>query len=203
MKKASSLRVGIDEAGRGPLAGPVSVCAFVIFDHTFLRSIPSNCDSKSMSVKARENLRKQIDEAKKQSKISYAVTFVHASTIDKKGIEYAITWGIQKSLQKLNLNPKQVSISLDGRLVAPKEYPYQKTYIRGDSRIKEIGLASIVAKTERDQYMDRISRKYPLYAFNLHKGYGTVVHREAIKKYGIVSLHRKTFLRNILKKRLP
>ena len=96
-------------------------------------------------------------------------------------------------MKKLNVNPKQTQIFLDGGLKAPKEFIFQKTIIRGDDKKMVISLASIVAKVSRDALMSRLSKKYPKYGFEFHKGYGTAKHRLAIRQNGLSPVHRKTF----------
>lgn len=189
--------IGIDEAGRGPLAGPIAVCALRVFDKHALKKFPTNCDSKKYSKKKREGFFRIIMDECKKCTIDYKVILVSSVRIDKKGIEESTRFGIQKVLSLLGADPKKSYILLDGRLKAPAEYLYQKTYIRGDSLKREIGLASIVAKITRDTHMMQMEKKYPQYGFSRHMGYGTLEHRKAISKYGPSKIHRKTFLKNI------
>lgn len=183
--------VGIDEAGRGPLAGPVSVGA-VMVPHDFNFSIFKNLkDSKKLSEAKRDEFFKVI------KKMKFAVVMVSNKIIDKKGISYAINFAIKSLLKKLNPNIKNTKIFLDGSLKAPEKF-IQETIIKGDEKIPVISLASIAAKVTRDTYMKKISKKYPLFNFHIHKGYGTKNHISLIKKHGPTELHRKTFLSRIL-----
>ncbi len=188
--------VGVDEAGRGPLAGPVSVGVVSIPIKTKLL-FEGLTDSKKLSEKRREEWFQKIQEWNREGKLQYAVSLVSSSIIDKKGIVFAINLGMSRCVRKLGINPKQTLVLLDGSLHAPKEFLHQRTIIKGDEKISVISLASIVAKVTRDRYMVKLAMKYPEYAFDVHKGYGTFIHRMAIKKSGISKIHRKTFLRNI------
>lgn len=191
--------LGIDEAGRGPLAGPVSIGAVYIQKN---RKIPLQGlrDSKQLSEEKREEWFRRIQEWQKEGRLQYAVTLVSQGVIDAKGISFAIQKGVASNLQKLRANPKSTEVLLDGSLKAPKEYINQKTIIKGDEKIPVISLASIVAKVTRDRAMKKLGKKYPEYRFEIHKGYGTFAHRKAIQKYGPCPIHRKTFLRNFDKK---
>jgi ribonuclease HII len=170
MKSAKYL-VGVDEAGRGPLAGPVAV-GMVKIPHDFNWSlIPGVTD--------------------------FAVSQVGASVIDTRGISHAIRLATNRCIARLQLNPRQVTIRLDGSLAAPTHFK-QATIIKGDALYPEIGLASIVAKETRDAYMTRIARRFSRYGFEQHKGYGTKDHRHAIKTFGLSPIHRATYCKNCL-----
>jgi ribonuclease HII len=185
--------IGIDEVGRGPLAGPVAVCALVLkcdFDTKNLR------DSKKLSPKQREVWFEKICAWKKEKKLDFKIAFVSASIIDKIGISKAIKKALEKSLYELK--PKNsYTILLDGGLKAPIEFKNQETIIKGDEKEVAIALASIVAKVSRDALMTKISKKFPQYEFHLHKGYGTKLHYERLKKHGLSQIHRKTFLKKM------
>lgn len=188
--------IGVDEAGRGPLAGPVSVGAVRIptrFSKGFFKGIR---DSKQLTESERELWYALALEAKKKGELDFAVSLVSETVIDTRGIAYAIKLGIKRCLKKIAANEKD-QIFLDGGLKAPVEFIHQKTIIKGDEKIPLISLASIAAKVTRDRYMKKISTKYPAYSFHIHKGYGTRMHREAIKAHGPSAIHRKTFLKNI------
>ncbi len=188
--------VGIDEAGRGPLAGPVSVGAVKLVDSSnkkFLRGIK---DSKQLKLKEREFWFSLAKEMQKKGELEFAVSLISEKIIDKKGIVYAINLGIKKCLIKLKV-PRDSKIFLDGGIKAPKNFKNQKTIIKGDEKVAIISLASICAKVTRDIYMTKLSKKYPEYNFHKHKGYGTLDHRKTIRKFGASMVHRKSFLKNI------
>lgn len=193
--------VGVDEVGRGPLAGPVSVGVVVIpARHDISQYFAKLTDSKQMTEKAREVACVEAELLQKNGTISYGVFSSSAEQIDEWGIEAAISVAIVKGITKLAPNPEECEIFLDGRLKAPKEYK-QQAIIRGDSLIPAISLASVVAKVSRDHYMAGIiHQEYPEYGFDSHKGYGTASHIRAIKELGPSSIHRKSFLSNILSK---
>lgn len=193
--------IGVDEVGRGPLAGPVAV-GVVCVDRDFdWEALPGVTDSKKLTEKKREAIFAIAQRLKKQKQLDYAVCTVSATSIDTVGIISAINQAKLKALQKLSVSPNECLVKLDGGLSAPKEYVYQETIIKGDSKEKVIGLASIIAKVTRDRYMVRIAKQaeYVPYTFAQHKGYGTQKHREAITKHGLSSLHRKSFCRNLIK----
>lgn len=186
--------IGIDEAGRGPLAGPVAVGAVRLspeFSKKFFKGIK---DSKQLTEDERELWFSLAMEAKKRGELDFRVALVSEKVIDKHGIAYAIRLGIKRVLKRLNAAGEESQIFLDGALKAPQEFIHQLTVIKGDEKIPVISLASICAKVVRDRKMVKLSKKYPQYKFATHKGYGTRVHREAILKYGLTELHRRTFL---------
>ena len=185
--------IGIDEAGRGALAGPVSVGG-VLIPHDFDFSLFSKVkDSKQLSAKVREHVFKEVQKATKEGLLSYHVALISEKVIDTKGITYAVRKGVEEILKKLAVSPDQVSILLDGSLYAPKEYLFQKTIIKGDVTEPAISLASIMAKVTRDKKMISLQKKYPQYFFEIHKGYGTIMHREAITAHGLSAVHRRSF----------
>lgn len=189
------LIVGVDEAGRGPLAGPIAVGAAVLFvPFTRISFWYRIRDSKKLSASAREDLFKEIRDAKKEGLLDYRVSMVSHTVIDTKGLTYAARLGVKRALK--NLDKKNVQVLLDGSLYAPKEYK-QKTIIGGDDTYKIIGLASIVAKVKRDRRMKNFSKKYPVYGFDIHSGYGTKRHYQAIDKNGISPIHRRSFLKSL------
>jgi len=188
--------VGIDEAGRGPLAGPVSVGVVKIppnFNKNFFRSIK---DSKKLTPEDRELWFALALEAKKEKLLDFAVSLVSEKIIDRKGIVYAVRLGIKRCFRKLDIK-EDSQIFLDGSLKAPKGFLHQKTIIKGDEKIPVISLASICAKVTRDRMMVKISKKFPKFNFHQHKGYGTLAHRKALKKYGLTAIHRRSFLKNL------
>lgn len=196
--------VGIDEVGRGPIAGPVAVGVFLASTENLpmLRRIFKGVkESKQLTPKAREEwMNKIMESASSGRKLCvYKVTMVSAKIIDKQGITYSINKALVKSLNDVlsraqPTGPDRIQILLDGGLRAPKIFTNQKTIIKGDEKEVFIALASIAAKVTRDHYMIRLTRKYPDYGFGVHKGYGTKAHYKLIKKLGIISEHRKSFL---------
>ncbi len=190
--------VGIDEAGRGPLAGPVSIGIAVVqrdFDWTL---VPGVNDSKKLTEKKREVIFLHAQKLKKSGKLNYHVSLVSASHIDRYGISHAIRKGIADGIKKLALNPEITKVLLDGSLKAPEIFLDQETIIKGDAKEKIIGLASIMAKVTRDRYMVQVAKKYPNYSFEIHKGYGTKKHCDALERHGVSSLHRTSFCKRFL-----
>ncbi|MBI5817227.1 MAG: ribonuclease HII [Candidatus Yonathbacteria bacterium] len=190
--------VGIDEAGRGPLAGPVAVGAVMVSYGrlkeftTLFRGVK---DSKKLSAQKREAWFKKLESAEQAGKVSFQVSFSGSGTIDKRGINIAIARSIAASLKGLLCPPHDSLILLDGGLRAPSEYRSQKTIIRGDEKIMIISLASIAAKVLRDRLMMKFSREFPQYGLEQHKGYGTKEHFKKIKKHGLSKIHRRSFLK--------
>lgn len=190
--------VGIDEAGRGPLAGPVAVGAVSVAYPERSRGIVKNFfkgikDSKKLSLAERELWYSLALEAKKKGELDFAVALVSEKVIDKKGIAAAIRLGIRRCLIALKV-PEDAQIFLDGGIRAPEQFVHQTTVIKGDEKIPIISLASIAAKVTRDRWMVRLSKKYPEFDFHVHKGYGTAKHRLAISTFGLTSIHRRSFL---------
>lgn len=203
MKNNFQYIVGIDEVGRGPIAGPVAVGALCVdmervkatLSRAEYRALFSGIkDSKKLSPEKREEWFAKILSAQKVGALNFAVTFVSAKDIDTKGLTPSIKKALQKSLKKVVPDSDNTQVLLDGSLYAPAEYKNQKTIIKGDLKEPIIGLASIVAKVMRDRQMVAYAKKYPHYDFEIHKGYGTKRHYEKIKKHGVSPLHRKSFL---------
>lgn len=193
--------IGVDEVGRGPLAGPVAVGAVLLKSEILKKNKAWGSgfkDSKKLSSKAREAWLHKINEARKEGWLEYAVIFVSSKVIDKKGLSYAIRSAVSKALINIKKSPNETKILLDGGLRAPSQYLNQETIIKGDEKELSIALASIVAKVARDKRMVSLSKKFPQYGFEKHKGYGTRAHYEAIKNHGITPQHRKSFLKNII-----
>ncbi len=197
--------VGIDEVGRGPLAGPVTICV-VACDEKLYNKLkkdknlpPLGKDSKKLTPILREQYYNTLKKIQGESldKFGCVVVSVSNKEIDKKGISFCIKKAISMGIKKLKLDPKQCEVLLDGGLKAPKEFLKQKTIIKGDEKERIIAWASILAKVSRDSLMCRVAKKYPQYGFEIHKGYGTKKHRENTKKYGLSGIHRKSFCRNI------
>lgn len=189
--------IGIDEAGRGPLAGPVAVGAVVVpagFNKKFFKGIQ---DSKKLSAEDRELWYKLAHEAKRRGHIDFAVALVSEKVIDRHGIAYALRLGIKRVLKRLEVEPADAQVFLDGSLKAPAEYEHQLTVIKGDEKIPVISLASILAKVTRDRRMVTLSRQFPEFMFDIHKGYGTIAHRQILRKYGPTEHHRKSFIKRL------
>lgn len=176
---------GIDEAGRGPLAGPV-VCACVIMPLDKKHIIEGVNDSKQLSPKKREELFEKIVE----TAIDYSVCFVDEKTIDQINILNATKQGMKTCVNNLKTKPDMILIDAV-KLDLP--YPSQ-SIIHGDALSYSIACASIVAKVSRDRYMTQIAQKYAVYDFEKHKGYPTKQHIEALRQYGACEIHRKTFV---------
>ena len=178
------LECGTDEAGRGCLAGPVTAAA-VILDPKFENIILN--DSKQLSEKKRFLLKPMIE----LKAISFGVSHIFQKEIDSINILNASIKAMQLSIEQLKPEPKFIIV--DGNRFKPyKDIPY-KTIIKGDSKYLSIAAASVLAKTYRDLYMEKIHEEFPMYNWKKNKGYPTKEHRAAIKKYGITKYHRKSF----------
>ena len=178
---------GIDEAGRGPLAGPV-VAGAVILDKDVV--IPGIKDSKKLSEKKREHLYLEI----KEKAISVGVGIVSENIIDEINILNATYMAMKKAIKNLNIGPDFLLI--DAETLRGVTIP-QMSIKKGDSLSISIAAASIIAKVERDNILRSYEMKYPGYGFARHKGYGTKLHIESIRKLGLLPIHRKTFTKNI------
>lgn len=188
LKNGYNLLAGIDEAGRGPLAGPVVAAAVIFKKDTFIEGVN---DSKKITSKQREVLSELI---KKQS-LSYAFGIVNHKTIDRINILQATLKAMKTAFNKLDENVDLILI--DGNKSFVSSVPI-KTIIKGDSKSFSIAAASILAKVKRDEIMRKASLKFPQYFWETNKGYGTKQHIEAIKKHGYTQLHRISFLTKIL-----
>ena len=178
-----SLIAGIDEAGRGPLAGPV-VAAAVILPEVY--DLPGLTDSKKLSAKKREQLFTPIH----QQAIAVGVGFIHADEVDEINILQATLKAMCLAVSRLKVEPQHLLI--DGITPVPLSLP-QQTIKKGDSRSLSIAAASVIAKVVRDRMMVVYARHYPQYGFAGHKGYGTAKHRALITEHGPCPLHRKSF----------
>lgn len=198
------LEAGTDEAGRGCLAGPVTAAAVILpldFEHILLN------DSKQLSEKTRVYLRPIIEA----QAISFAITHIYPKEIDEINILNGSMKAMQESILKLNPNPEYIIVDGNRKLNAKlglksnfgkqfsnaeiellKSIPNQ-SIIKGDSEYLSIAAASVLAKTERDNYMNQIHEEFPMYNWKQNKGYPTKEHREAIRKYGVTKYHRMTF----------
>ncbi len=181
---------GIDEAGRGPLAGPVYAAAVILKKGQTIEGVN---DSKKLSEKKREALyNKIIDEC-----LAYAIGVADEKEIDEINILQATFLAMKRAVDGLSVKPDCALV--DGNQIPPLDCSVS-TIIKGDSKSESIAAASILAKVERDRYMLKMAQKYPQYCFEKHKGYGTKLHYEMIEKYGICDIHRKSFLKKVLNK---
>ena len=176
---------GVDEAGRGPLAGPVCAAAVILPKHL---EIPGLTDSKKLSDKRRREL---FPEIQRQA-IAYGIGFASEKEIDEINILQATFLAMERSLAQLPITPELALI--DGNRERDFGLP-AKTVIKGDSLSANIAAASILAKVSRDDLMLEMAREYPQYGFEIHKGYGTKAHYAALAMYGPCPIHRRTFLR--------
>lgn len=179
---------GVDEAGRGPLAGPVFAAAVILPQGLAIEGID---DSKKLSEKKREALYDEI----KSLAVAFNVAFATEKEIDEVNILNATFLAMKRAVGGLSLRPDLVLV--DGNRAPDLELP-TKTIVKGDSLSVSIAAASILAKVERDRLMEKLSEKYPSYGLEKHKGYGTKMHVEAIKRHGPAEVHRKSFLKKIL-----
>lgn len=176
------ITVGIDEVGRGCWAGPV-VAGAVALD----KPIEGLKDSKNLSKKKREELTIKIKAEAK----AVGLGWVEASIVDEVGITEAVKLAMQQALDKINVNYDEVII--DGHLNFLADQPKTRALIKADDTEPSVSAASIVAKVARDNYMSEIAADYPDYGFEKHVGYGTALHLERLKLYGVSSLHRRSF----------
>lgn len=188
----SKFIAGIDEVGRGALAGPLVIGAACGFWNKENKKLLIGIrDSKKLTFKQKEEWFSKF----KKSRLAFYTVSISNRLIDKKGVSWTLKTGVARILKKLKRRPDLVL--LDGGLKAPLKYK-QKTIIKGDDKIPLISAASIYAKVKRDKLMMKLDGKYP-YGFKDHKGYGTKKHYQNIKKNGISHLHRRSFLRKIVK----
>ena len=203
MKKDFDYIVGIDEVGRGPVAGPVAVGLMSVpaSDYEKVSEIFTDFkDSKKLTIKRRNEWFARIKEQKENGLLDYKIIFVESEKIDKFGIAPSIRACIDGGLESFkstwtsDVQVGRCLIKLDGGLKAPEEFTQQETIIKGDEKELVIALASIVAKVTRDNVMCTFAKEYPEYSFEKHKGYGTKAHYEAIQKHGFCPIHRRSFL---------
>jgi ribonuclease HII len=183
LNKGHKYIAGCDEVGRGPLAGPV-VCASVILDP--LNKIEGLNDSKKLSEKKRNLLDIEI----RKKAISFKIIYIYPKEIDKINIYQASKKGMMDAVKELNQQPSFVLS--DAMPLTGLDIPFL-SIIKGDTKSATIAAASIIAKVERDKYMVEMSKLYPEYGFEKHKGYPTKLHIEALNKYGVLDIHRKTY----------
>ena len=191
-KEFNKPTIGIDEVGRGPLAGPVVSCAFIFFDvHLNLEKLSFIDDSKKLSQKKRIIAIKKIYKLKKQNKIKFSLGMASVNEIDKLNILEATKLSMRRAVKKLNQPPTQLII--DGRIDLQLENYPSKSIVKGDQKSFSIAAASIIAKIHRDRYMQFLSSKNPLYGWSSNSGYGTKKHIDQIYKNGFTTHHRKSF----------
>ena len=176
---------GVDEAGRGPLAGPVCAAAVILPPEL---EIPGLNDSKKLTDKRRRALYDVIIE----NAVAYGIAMVHEQEIDEINILQATFNAMEQAMLQLSVKPAMALI--DGNRARPFPVPVQ-TVVKGDSLSANIAAASILAKVTRDRYMEEMAEKYPQYGFEIHKGYGTKAHYAALTEHGMSPIHRRTFLK--------
>ncbi len=182
---------GIDEAGRGPLAGPVVVASVIMPENSMIEGVN---DSKKISEKKREKLYNQIIE----EAICYGVGIIGQDEIDEINILNATKKGLTMSLKELTTKPDLIIVDALTH-IDTMGIPYE-SIIKGDAKCYSIAAASIIAKVTRDRIMREWDKVYPEYGFERHKGYGTAAHIAAIKEYGPCPIHRETFIKHFIKK---
>lgn len=189
LRREGFLRIaGIDEAGRGPLAGAVYAAAVILPEDVCIIGLD---DSKKLSPKRREALFEEIIEKAD----AYAIASASESEIDRMNILRATHLAMNRAANALSPAPDYCII--DGNSISGMDFDHE-TIVKGDAKSASIAAASILAKVTRDRYICRLAEKYPEYGFDRHKGYGTKEHTEAILKYGVLPIHRKSFLKKLL-----
>ncbi len=188
LQKGFTAVAGVDEVGRGPLAGPV-VCAAVILPLEEEVRIAGIDDSKKLSAKKRELLAEQI----KRTARAYSICEVDAQTIDEINILQATRLCMKRAVESLSISADMVLT--DGNMTLDISVP-QRSIVKGDALVCSIGAASILAKVYRDTLMREYAKEFPEYGFEKNAGYGTAVHIQAIRETGICRIHRKTFVKN-------
>jgi len=194
--------VGLDEAGRGALAGPVAVGMFAwpVSAGGLLEAVPDypvGRDSKKLTPKIRDKWFSLILELTTKTGAINQVSFASQNYIDRAGIVPAVARGIEACLEKLPSQPAEYLLLLDGGLKGPREFVHQVTIIKGDEKEPLISLASILAKVARDRKMSKLAESFPGYGLERHKGYGTAEHYKNIVKFGLSTLHRRTYCKNV------
>lgn len=193
----SALLIGVDEAGRGPLAGPVAVGVVAVPEgYDIRRAFPGVNDSKLLSEGKREELYALLVQKAAAGEVRFCVRYSAAVTIDKFGLTRAVRNAVWSGVRALAPEPLGVRVLLDGLLKAPPRYA-QQTIVRGDQTEPVISLASIAAKVKRDRLMKLLAKQYPEYGFEQHKGYGTPAHYERLREHGLSDLHRRSFCRDM------
>lgn len=180
---------GVDEAGRGPLAGPVCAAAVILPEGVIIDGVN---DSKKLSEKKRESL---FDVIREQA-LSYSIAYATVDEIEEINILNATMLAMHRAIDGLDIKADYAMI--DGNKIPPLDIDAE-CIVKGDAKSMSIACASILAKVSRDRLLYKYAEEYPMYGFDKHKGYGTKVHREAILKYGPCPYHRKSFLKKLYK----
>lgn len=180
---------GVDEAGRGPLAGPVCAAAVILPEGVIIDGVN---DSKKLSEKKRESL---FDVIREQA-LSYSIAYATVDEIEEINILNATMLAMRRAIDGLDIKADYAMI--DGNKIPPIDIDTE-CIVKGDAKSMSIACASILAKVSRDRLLYKYAEEYPMYGFDKHKGYGTKVHREAILKYGPCPYHRKSFLKKLYK----
>lgn len=188
--------IGIDEVGRGPLAGPVYVGIIMAPNNFDFGIFPHLKDSKKMTEKRRGEVYQKLLSI--SGEILFTTRYTTAKLIDRNGINPAIQSAISRGLNSFRTEPERSEVLLDGGLSAPDVYPNQETIVGGDDLMPIISLASVLAKVTRDSRMQGLHQRYPEYNLAQNKGYGTKEHREMIRQHGVSPIHRRTYLKNII-----
>ena len=189
MHQGYSVIGGVDEAGRGPLAGPVYAAAVVLSPETTIDGLN---DSKKLTEKKREALFPIIQE----KALAYGIGFATEQEIDEINILNATFLAMRRAVENMRITPDLLLI--DGNLKPKIGVCEEVPVIKGDAKSMSIAAASVLAKVSRDRFMLELAEKFPQYAFEKHKGYGTKLHYEKIQEYGISPVHRRTFLKKII-----
>ena len=181
---------GIDEAGRGPLAGPVCAAAVIL---------PLGCEILGLddSKKLTEKKREQLFDVIKEKALAYGIGWADQGEIDRHNILQATFLAMGRAVEALPVPPDWAMV--DGNRMPPLPVPGE-TVVKGDGKSASIAAASVLAKVSRDRLLRELDKEYPQYGFAQHKGYGTKAHYEAIKRYGVLPVHRRSFLKNLLEK---
>ena len=191
-KKIGGTVIGIDEVGRGPLAGPVVSCACIFFDYSIEQSQLSLFDdSKKLTIKKRCEAFHKVYQLKKDNKLQFALGFANVVEIDKFNILEATKISMRRAVQKLHY--EKSNLIIDGRIDLQLTQYRSIGIIKGDQKSYSIAAASVIAKMHRDRYMRYLSLKHPFYDWDKNAGYGTKKHIEQIYKNGITKHHRKSF----------
>jgi ribonuclease HII len=195
-RQAGPLLAGVDEAGRGPWAGPVAAAAVILRPESRFQGLN---DSKQVAPEIRERLFEEI----RRDALFYAVALVEAAAVDELNILQATFLAMRRALAGLAVRPDRIIV--DGNRTIPEVTTRQEAVVKGDSKSASVAAASILAKVTRDRLMTAAHERFPLYGFNEHKGYGTPVHAEALRRFGPCPLHRRSFapVRDVISPPLP